>query len=131
MHCEPGAAPAGGAVTDAGSRAHAAARRAAADYIAAVNAGDLGRLEALLAEDAVLEHPAGLYSGARSITDFYRDSVFGLGTTLTIVSATTAGGRCVLEVVGRSPLGEEIVHACDIFDVDGDGRIVSMRVYIR
>jgi hypothetical protein len=85
----------------------------------------------LLAEDAVLEHPAGLFSGARSITEFYRESVLGLGTTLTVVSATTHARRCVLEVVGRSPLGEEIVHACDLFDVDAAGRIVSMRVYIR
>jgi ketosteroid isomerase-like protein len=104
---------------------------AAADYLAAVNAGDAGRLHALLAEDAVLEHPAGIFSGARSITEFYRESVLGLGTTLTAISTTTDGSRCVLEVVGRSPLGEEVVHACDVFDVDGAGRIVSMRVYIR
>lgn len=118
-------------MTDAGSRADAAAARAAADYIAAVNAGDIGRLEALLAQDAVLEHPAGLFSGARSISDFYQESVLGLGTTLTAVSTTTDGSRCVIEVIGRSPRGEEVVHACDVFDVDGAGRIVSMRVYIR
>jgi ketosteroid isomerase-like protein len=118
-------------VTDAGGRAGAAAGIAAADYVAAVNAGDVDRLRALLAEDAVLEHPAGLFSGAHSIAEFYRESVLGLGTTLTAISTTTVGRRCVLEVVGRSPLGEEVVHACDVFDVDGAGRIVSMRVYIR
>lgn len=108
-----------------------AAQRAAAEYVAAVNAGDLERLQALFSPDAVLEHPAGLFSGSASISSFYRESVLGLGTTLTAVSTTGDGRRCAVEVVGRSPLGEEVVHACDVFDVDDAGRIVSMRVYIR
>jgi ketosteroid isomerase-like protein len=108
-----------------------AAEYVAAEYVAAVNAGDLELLEALFAADAVLEHPAGVFSGSGSIVSFYRESVLGLGTTLTRVSSTGDGGRCVLEVVGHSPLGEEVVHACDIFDVDDEGRIVSLRVYIR
>src|SRR5579863_8766090 len=102
------------------------AERAAAEYLAAVNGADLQGLDALFADDAVLEHPAGLFSGSGSIVSFYRESVLGLGTTLTAVSTTCEGRRCVVEVVGRSPLGEEVVHACDIFDVDDAGRIVSM-----
>ena len=115
----------------AGDTAGTTAERVARRYLAAVNAGDLQGLATLLAESAALEHPAGLFTGRESILAFYRESVLGLGTTLTAVSTTIQGLRCVLEVEGRSPLGGEAVHACDIFDVDHEGRIISMRVYIR
>ena len=113
------------------SRAETGAERAARRYLAAVNEADFVGLEALLAPDAVLEHPAGVFTGAASITTFYRESVLGLGTTLLALSTTCEENRCVVEVEGRSPSGDDVVHACDVFDVDGQGRIVSMRVYIR
>lgn len=106
-------------------------RQAADRYFDAVNAGDLHALEAVFSDDAVLEHPAGTFRGRVAIGQFYREAILSLQTQLATTTTTVEGTRCVAEFEGRSPLGEEIVHACDVFEVDGAGRVVSLHIYIR
>lgn len=107
------------------------ARAAAEGYFAAVNAASPEQLAALLHPEVVLEHPAGTFHGRKAVAEFYKDVVLALGTTLEVTSLVAEGSRCVAEFEGRSPIGDDVVHACDVFEVDEAGAISSLRIYIR
>jgi len=104
---------------------------AAESYFAAVNDCDASRLAALFSEDAVLEHPGGTFVGRGAIVAFYRETVLALQTYLTATAMVQEGRRCVAEFEGRSPLGDDIVYACDVFEVDETGAVTNLHIYIR
>jgi hypothetical protein len=107
------------------------ARAAAEGYFAAVNSASPEQLATLLHPEVVLEHPAGTFHGRKAVVDFYKEVVLALGTTLAVTSVVAEGSRCVAEFEGRSPIGDDVVHACDVFEVDEVGAITSLRIYIR
>lgn len=114
-----------------------AVARTVARYADAINARDPDSLAALFADGAVLDHPVGRYEGVDAIRGFYRDvvlageAVVSVGRTVSQESA--AGSTVVAWVSATSPLDPSAgaAHAIDVFDLDGDGRIVALEIYYR
>jgi ketosteroid isomerase-like protein len=109
-----------------------AERSIAEQYVDAVNVQDEKALMALFADEAVLLHPVGEFTGGTAISGFYRDIVF-LGqahTTIVKLQAISDGELALIEA--KSPLDPDAgtVHAADIFTV-ADGVIVRLEIYYR
>ena len=103
------------------------------ELVAAFNAHDLDRIMEFFTDDCVLETPRGAdpwgtrYSGRAAVRE-------GLATRFTGIPDVhydenehwTCGDHAVSRwlLTGTSTAGEKIrVRGCDLFDLDGDGRI--------
>jgi ketosteroid isomerase-like protein len=102
-------------------------------YVGAVNAGDLEAILALCSPDAVLNNPAGTFTGLDEIRSFYGSVVLAGKARLTIRSVQAADRRVTAELTATSPLGQagnELV-AVDKFVLDDEGRIRSLEIVYR
>jgi len=109
--------------------------RAAVDgYVAAYRAGDRDAFLALWADGATIEDPVGtpVHEGAEAIGAFW-DLVHGMTDRLVLepthVHVCEAEAAMVFEI--RSTVGGQdmVIDAVDVFVVDDDGRLGSMRAY--
>ncbi|MEU5994917.1 nuclear transport factor 2 family protein [Spirillospora sp. NPDC047418] len=102
-------------------------------YGEAVDEADLTGLMSLFADDAVLHHPVGTYTGAEAMSGFFRDVVF-TGRAVTKI-ATSCGDdhRERVETEATSPLSQDggQVHAVDVFDLNGEGRDSRLAICYR
>jgi ketosteroid isomerase-like protein len=103
------------------------ARGAAEAYVEAVNAADLARLSALFADDAVLTHALGTFTGRAAITAFYRDVILPAGVAVRVTGVAERGDECVVELEGRTP-GGLVTRAVDRFTAGADGRIARLDI---
>ena len=108
-----------------------AARTAAEAYQRHINAGDADALMALFADDALLLHPVGTFTGASEIRTFYETNVLPFAVTMDAVSWVHDDDTCVFEVEARASAGGAATYAIDRLTVDGDGRIVRLAIYYR
>ena len=101
-------------------------------YVASINGGDPAVLLANFAEEAVLHHPAGTFSG-EELGAFYRDVVFAGQATLTSGTVLVDGSVVMAEIVARSPLDPDgpALHALDVFRLSPDGRFDALDIYYR
>ena len=101
-------------------------------YVAAINGHDPEALLTCFADDAVLRHPAGTFSGDE-IAGFYRDVVFAGRTMLTPGAVLVDGPVVMVELAAGSALDPdgEHVHAIDVFKLDPAGRIAELEIYYR
>ena len=111
----------------------AGAMSVAQSYVRTFNAGDLAGMEKLFAEEAVLRHPEGQFTGRDAILAFYRDAVFQRQTNLVVVAAVIQGEVCIMELEGRlltDPTGDP-QRIRDVFRVGPDGRVIELAVSFR
>ena len=102
-------------------------------YVEAVNAADLDAVMALFADDAVLQHPMGVFTDPAGMAGFYRDVVFAGKAVTEIVTSARDGGYEWPEIEATSRLADtdEKVHAADLFEIDDAGDIVRLAIYYR
>ena len=105
-------------------------------YVRAINDQDFSSLEALFHPDVVLHHPIGTYEGLEEVLGFYRDIVFPMATKLELRGEVLCAGRVeMFRGVGTPSTGDddelEPQHIVDVFELDGDGRVTSIEVYLR
>ena len=101
-------------------------------YIEAVNQADIDTLMSLFSPTATLAHPAGLFTDADAIRNFYESIVFA-GQAITEIQAKfTDGDTEILQIRASSPLGEpgNYVRAADVFSIR-DGLIERLDIYYR
>lgn len=101
-------------------------------YIDVVNRADLDSLTGMLAPDAVLKHPTGIYSGIDEISRFYTTVVFAGKAVTEIERVFVIDGSEILQLRASSPLGEpgNYVYAVDVFTLR-DGLIAELAIYYR
>jgi len=108
-----------------------AARAAAERYLEVVNDADEAGLRALFRPDAVVLNPFGVYEGIEAIVGVYQQVVFAHRTVATPTAFYDCGDTCVMELTGRTPDGQGVQYAVDLFTVDGDGRVTRLAIYFR
>lgn len=107
-------------------------RDAITRYCDAINARDLDALLALFTDDGVLVHPLGVFEGRKKLSEFYGGIVMKANTRLTVGLTAVEGNVAIAEVTGVSPAApDKPQHACDVFTVDGDGRVSRLAIYYR
>ena len=101
-------------------------------YIDAVNQADIDTLMSLFSPTATLSHPAGLFTDAGAIRNFYSSIVFAGKAVTEIQAKFTDGDAEILQIRASSPLGEpgNYVHAADVFRIL-DGLIEQLDIYYR
>ncbi|HET6953094.1 MAG TPA: nuclear transport factor 2 family protein [Acidimicrobiales bacterium] len=101
-------------------------------YIEAINAGDHAALMGCFSDDAVLNHPAGTFTGTE-IGTFYRDVVLAGQAVLTCGAVLVDGSVVMAEITASSPLDPDGpgVHALDVFRLAPDGRTTTLDIYYR
>ena len=102
-------------------------------YVEAVNDADVDALMALFAEDAVLQHPMGVFTDPEGMAGFYTDVVFAGRAVTEIVTTARDGNREWVEIEATSPLSEDgrRVYAADLFELDDAGLISRLAIYYR
>ena len=109
-----------------------AARKAAENYITAINTKDIDLMLGTFAQDGELIHPFGNFKGQDALRGFYADLVFKADTILSKGLMAVEGNVAIVEVAGVSPQKpNEPQYACDVFNVNGEGRIETLAIYYR
>lgn len=101
-------------------------------YVDAINTKDVEKLLALFADDGVLLHPFGTFTGRDQLRQFYAGIVMQADTKLTVGARAAEGDVAIAEVTGVSPQApDDPQHACDVFQVDDAGRVRRLAIYYR
>lgn len=105
-------------------------------YIQAINDRDFSALEALLRPDVVLHHPIGTYEGLEEVLEFYCDIVFPMATKLELRGEVLrSAGLEMFRGVGIPSTNDddelEPQHIVDVFELDTEGRVTAIEVYLR
>jgi ketosteroid isomerase-like protein len=105
---------------------------AAEKYIDAVNRADIKSLVGLFAPSATLAHPAGIFTGADAISDFYETVVFAGKAFTEIERHFSDGDTQIVQLRASSPLAEpgQYVYAVDVFTIRDD-LIERLDIYYR
>jgi hypothetical protein len=110
---------------------------AADRYVEAINVQDFTLLEALMHPDVVMHHPIGTFEGRGAVFDFYRDVVFPVGTKIELRGEVLhSPGLEIFRAVGipnAESGGDEVEpqYVVDVFELDADGRVTTIEVYLR
>jgi len=101
-------------------------------FRAAVEAGDLDRLTALLADDVTFNSPAVFkpYSG-RDTVGVILSAVFRVFEDFRYESEIGAPGAADHALVFRARVGDKEVHGVDLVRMNGDGEVAELTVMIR
>ena len=105
------------------------ATQAAAEYVEAMNAGDIERMMALFAPEAMMRHPMGVYADPASIRDFFLEVAFANAAHLERIELQSQGSTAWLEVEATSDVTPGRQRVVDVFRVDPKGRITDLGVY--
>ena len=105
-------------------------------YIQAINDQDFSLLEELMHPDVVLHHPIGTYEGVEEVLGFYRDVVFPMATRLELRGEVLKRpGMEMFRGVGVPSTDDndelEPQHLVDVFELDDEGRVTTIEVYLR
>lgn len=110
-------------------------RQVVTDYVEAMNSGDRARYVSLFAPDATIEDPVGsdVRKGHDEIGAFW-DLVHSLSSRITLVQTgpVRVAGRELafpMQAVSEVDGAEMVVDIIDVFVVDDDGKIASMRAF--
>lgn len=98
-------------------------------YVEAFDKGDETIIRDIYADDAVLEDPVGsdVKQGIEAIVEFYRQG-FASGAKLKLTQPVRVAGNTVafaFDVV----LDDMTISPIDVFEINGDGKIQSMKAY--
>ncbi len=107
------------------------ARTSAERYVDAINRRDSDALMGLFAPDATLHHPTGTYRGHHEIREFYERLVFLAEVTVEIRRLIAADTIAMAELSGSSPFATVPTQVLDVFEVDSNGKIVNLAIYVR
>jgi ketosteroid isomerase-like protein len=102
-------------------------------YARLVTECDLEGLMALFAEDAVVRQRKREFRGVAAIRGFYGSDVLPLHPVAEGVEFTSRERRVVfkMEVTVQSSRGATTAEVVDLFEVDENGRIVSLEIYFQ
>ena len=105
-------------------------------YIQAINDQDFSALEELMHPDVVLHHPIGVFEGRDAVFEFYRDTVFPMATKLERRGEVLSSpGVEMFRGVGVPSTDDddefEPQHIVDVFELDAEGRVTAIEVYLR
>jgi len=108
------------------------AKKVAEAYVEHINAKNLEGLLALFSDDGELVHPFGVFSGKEKLEEFYGGIVMHADTVLSVSAMVAEGNSAVAEVAGVSPQApDQAQYALDLFELNGEGKISSLRIYYR
>ena len=98
-------------------------------YIEAISSEDFDAIRAIYADNGTVEDPVGgpVNEGIEAIMKFY-GGIKGLGVKLTLTGAVRlAGNSAAFPFTAK--IGPTTMEVIDVFEFDGDGKVVSMKAY--
>lgn len=98
-------------------------------YIAAISSEDFDTIRSIYADNGTVEDPVGSppHEGIDAIMNFY-GGIKGLGVKLTLTGAPRCAGNSVAFPF-KANIGPTTMEVIDVFEFDGDGKVVSMKAY--
>lgn len=98
-------------------------------YVEAFDKADMNIIREIYADDATVEDPVGsdVIQGIEAICEFYTKG-FSYGAKLNLTQPVRVAGNSVAFAF-EVKMGDMCISPIDVFEVNADGKIQSMRAY--